>query len=148
MARTYFSNGLLDCFIVRYIRFLPMHCSQMWNTKLQTYKSKFVCWLERMVRGRGFWWSHLGLITVTVSDLLYMVFAQFESVLITVTLTRESKIMFNLKCKWCCMYCMFSVDVSPPFVQEHKCGELNLDVQAIARYLKSRASLGLSGKMM
>jgi len=43
---------------------------------------------------------------------------------------------------------MFSVDVSPPFVQEHKCGELNLDVQAIARYLKSRASLGLSGKMM
>lgn len=88
-----------------------MLCSQMWNTKLQTDKSKFICWLERMVRGRGFWWPHLGLITVTVSDLLYMVLAQFKSVLITVTLTRESKIVFNLKCKWCCICCMFCVDV-------------------------------------
>jgi hypothetical protein len=97
-----------------------MLCSQMWNTKLQTDKSKFVCWLERMVRGRGFWWPRLGLITVTVSDLLYFVLAQFKSVLITVTLTRESKTMFNLKYKWCSICCMFCVDVSPPFVQEHK----------------------------
>lgn len=94
--------------------------SQLWNTKLQTDKSKFICWLERMVRGRGFWWPHSGLITVTVSDLLFMVLAQFKSVLITVTLTRESKILFNLKCKWCSICCMFCVDVSPPFVQEHK----------------------------
>jgi hypothetical protein len=95
-------------------------CSQMWNTNLQTDKSKFICWLERMVRGRGFSWPHSGLITVTVSDLLYLLLAQFNSILITVTLTIESKIMFNLKCKWCSICCMFCVDVSPRFVHEHK----------------------------
>jgi len=30
--------------------------------------------------------------------------SQFKSVLNTVTLTRESEIMFNLKCEWCSIF--------------------------------------------
>jgi len=99
---------------------MPMLCSQMWNTKLQTYKSKFVCWVERMVRGSGFWWPPFRL---DYSYSFRFVVYGFSTVQICSDhchITRESKIMFNLKCKWCCIYCMFCVDVSPPFVQEHK----------------------------
>jgi hypothetical protein len=98
---THFRNRLHDLLIILYIPFLPLLSSQLWNTKLQTDKSKFVCWLERVVWGRGFWWPHSGLIKITVSNFPYLLVAQFKSLLLTVTLTRESKLLFNIKCKWC-----------------------------------------------